>query len=133
MSDFLHNIETAVKAVLIDGLPTLQVLTRDTEEIRGTQAVVIKAEITQEFVPGSRIFEISLDVDVRSNRNEHDADETGTTFQDVFATLCNTNPAELTTSAARFLSWFVQGTSGAWAEDVSVKTIRIRTHSIPLE
>ena len=125
---FLHAIESGVAAVLRT-IPGLQVLERDTDQIRGSKAAVVKAEIDREFIPGSRIFEVGLEVALRINRNESDADDSGEMLQSVLAAICNADRATLQGEGVLLHSWFVGGVSSQWQEDLSVYLIRVKTHA----
>ncbi len=126
--DLLSDIETGVGAVLAQ-LEGIQILERETDEIRETKAIVVKAEIVKEFSAGSRIWEVEIEVALRVNRSEHDADIAKDTFQNMFALLCNTakedfcDPEKVTV-----FSWYIQGTSSQWAQDVSVQSVKVKTH-----
>jgi hypothetical protein len=132
MIDFLLSIENSVADAIRAQLPNVQVLVREVNEPRETQSVGVHAQIGREYIVGSRIFEANIEVELRVNRSEYDAIETQTEFGNLFAALCNTSKEDLSTADVTFLSWFPQSTSGAWAEDVSVQTISVRTHVAPV-
>jgi hypothetical protein len=127
--DFLSDIETGIAEALA-GLTGVQILERETDEIRESKAIVVKAEIVKEFSAGSRIWEVEIEVALRVNRMEHNADVAKDTFQNMFALVCNTDKDNLCDPAkVTLFSWYVQGTSSQWAQDVSVQSVKVRCHA----
>ncbi|MEY5026322.1 MAG: hypothetical protein RLZZ244_1850 [Verrucomicrobiota bacterium] len=129
MSNLLQEVELGVARAL-SGIPGLQVLERDTDEIKGTKIAVIKAQIDREFVPGSRIWEVSVEVALRINRTTNDAGDSAETLQSVLAALCNANRATVQGTHLELYSWFVGSTTSQWAEDCSIYLIKVRTHAV---
>jgi len=126
----LFDLEAGVAAKLRQAIPDLQILERESDEIRGPLVATVKASIDREYIYGSRIWETMVEVDIRVNRREYTGQADADIFQNVFSTLCNTTKEQMSSATTELLSWFVQSVNTQTSSDVSVSSIRVKTHAV---